>query len=324
MKLDTVLVISRHDGTELSDSSREVLTAARAIADRVVSATFGTPPVEELARYGADEILVVDPETVTSTGADLNHPAVWAALAVAGAEKVEPRAVLMASSYLGKEIAAQTAVQFDSGVVVDADGISAKNGQLAITKAVFSGQWATHDEIIRGIAVVALRPTAVEAQPTDASEAAVSPLEITVPERAKRTRLISRKKREQSGPSLAESQVVVVGGRGLDGDFGPAYELAELLGGAVGATRVACDEGWIDRSAQIGQTGETIAPKLYIGLGVSGAVHHTSGMLASETIVAICDDSEAPIFEIADFGIVGDLDDVLPQALAALKEAGIR
>lgn len=322
MKLDTVLVLSRHDGTALSDSSREVLTAARTIADRVVSATFGEPPVEELARYGADEILVVDPATVTATGADLNHPAVWAALATAAAEQVDPRAVLMASSYLGKEIAAQAAVQFDSGVVVDADAISADNGQLSITKAVFSGTWATHDEIIRGVAVVALRPTAVEASPTDSSDATVFPLEITVPERAKRTRLISRAKREQEGPSLAESQVVVVGGRGVDGDFGPARELAELLGGAVGATRVACDEGWIDYSAQIGQTGETVAPKLYIGLGVSGAVHHTSGMLASEHIVAVCDDSEAPIFEIADFGIVGDVGDVVPQAIAALREAG--
>lgn len=316
MNLDTVLVLSRHDGSVLSDSSREILTAARSIADRVVSATFGTPPVEELARYGADEILVVDPGTVP---ADPNHPAVWAALAVAAAEQVNPRAVLMASSYLGKEIAAQAAVQFDSGVVVDADAVSVTEGQLAITKAVFSGTWATHDEIIRGIAVVALRPTAVEAEATDRTEATVRPLEISVPERAKRTRLVSRTKREQDGPSLTESQVVVVGGRGVDGDFGPARELAELLGGAVGATRVACDEGWIDRSAQIGQTGETIAPKLYIGLGVSGAVHHASGMLASEHIVAICDDSEAPIFEIADFGIVGDVTTVLPQAMAALK-----
>jgi len=320
VKLDTVLVISRHDGTALSDSSREVLTAARNIADRVVSATFGEPPVDELARYGADEILVVDPETVS---ADLNHPAVWAALAAAGAEQVNARAVLMASSYLGKEIAAQAAVHFDSGVVVDADGIAADNGQLAITKAVFSGQWATHDEIIRGVAVVALRPTAVEAQPTESTTAVVSPLEITIPERAKRTRLVSRTKRDQSGPSLSESRVVVAGGRGLDGDFGPARELADLLGGAVGATRVACDEGWIERSAQIGQTGETIAPRLYVGLGVSGAVHHTSGMLASETIVAVCDDPEAPIFEIADYGIVGDLNDILPQAIAALKEAGL-
>lgn len=323
MKLDTVLVLSRHDGENLSESSREMLTAAREVADRVVSATFGTPPVAELARYGADEILVVDPETVTPSGADLNHPAVWAALAIAGAEKVSPRAIFMASSYLGKEIAAQAAVQLDSGVVTDADSVSVAGGQLTISKAVFSGAWATDGEIIRGIPVIALRPTAVEASATDKADAAVTDLEITVPERAKRTRLISLTKRENTGPNLAESQVVVVGGRGTDGDFGPVNELAELLGGAVGATRVACDEGWIDRSAQIGQTGETIAPNLYIGVGVSGAVHHTSGMLASERIVAICDDSEAPIFEIADFGIVGDINDVVPQAIEAIREAGL-
>ncbi|WP_077138277.1 electron transfer flavoprotein subunit alpha/FixB family protein [Flaviflexus massiliensis] len=323
MKVETVLVLSRHDGHELSESSREMLTAARNVADRVVSATFGEPPVAELARYGADEILAVDPATVEAAGADPNHPAVWSALAVAAAKQVNPRAVFLASSYLGKEIAAQTAVTLDSGVITDADSVTVDNNQLSITKAVFSGSWATSGEIIRGIPVVALRPTAVEAVATDRTEATVTPLTIEVPERAGRTRLVSRTVRENTGPNLTESQVVVVGGRGLDGDFGPARELAELLGGAVGATRVACDEGWIDRSAQIGQTGETIAPKLYIGLGVSGAVHHTSGMLASETIVAISDDAEAPIFEIADFGVVGDLDNVLPQAIAELKKAGL-
>lgn len=322
MKVETVLVLSRHNGQELSESSREMLTAARGVAERVVSATFGNPPVEELARYGADEILVADTAAIEATGADTNHPAVWSALAVAAVKAVNPRAVFLASSYLGKEIAAQTAVTLDSGVITDADSVTVENYQLNIAKAVFSGSWATKGEIIRGVPVVALRPTAVEAQATDRTEASVSPIEIEVPKRAIRTRLISRTTRENEGPNLSESQVVVVGGRGTDGDFGPVQELADLLGGAVGATRVACDEGWIDRSAQIGQTGETVAPKLYIGLGVSGAVHHTSGMLASETIVAVCDDSEAPIFEIADFGVVGDINDVVPQAIEELRKAG--
>lgn len=317
--IDTVLVLSRHDGVALSESSREMLTAGRSIGQKVVAATFGEPPVAELSRYGADEILVCDPATVEATGADLNDPAVWAALALAGAEAVNPGAIILASSYLGKEIAANIAVQLDSGLVTDADAVSHDGGSLVISKAVFSGTWATQGTIIRGIPVIALRPTAVTASPASKGEATVSPIEISVPSRARATRVVSRSPRSASGPSLVESQVVVCGGRGVDGDFSLVRELADKLGGAVGATRVACDEGWIERSAQIGQTGETVAPKLYIGLGVSGAVHHTTGMQASEKIVAVVDDPEAPILEIADFAVVGDLNEVVPQAIAALS-----
>ena len=121
-----------------------------------------------------------------------------------------------------------------------------------------------------------------------------------------------------SGPALSEARTVVVGGRGVDGDFDLVRSLAQPLDAAVGATRVACDEGWIERSAQIGQTGETISPRLYIGLGVSGAVHHTSGIQGAGTVVAICDDSEAPIFEMADFGVVGDVTEVVPQLVEEL------
>ena len=119
--------------------------------------------------------------------------------------------------------------------------------------------------------------------------------------------------------TVAAAEVVVVGGRGTNGDFGPVEALADLLGGAVGATRVATDEGWIAHDAQIGQTGVTVAPRLYIGAGVSGAVHHRGGMQSAGTIVAVNSDPEAPIFEIADLGIVGDLFEVLPQAIEELR-----
>lgn len=318
--IDTVLVLSRHDGTKLSESSREMLTAARSIGSKVVAVTFGEPPVDELSRYGADEIHVCDPATVEATGADLNDPAVWAGLALAGVTVANPQAIILASSYLGKEIAANIGVALDSGVVTDADAVSTDHGSLVISKAVFSGTWATEGTVIRGIPVIALRPTAVTAEPTDKAPASVFPIEIDVPNRARGVRVIERTPRSSTGPNLAESQIVVCGGRGVDGDFSMVKELADLLGGAVGATRVACDEGWIDRSAQIGQTGETVAPKLYIGLGVSGAVHHTTGMQASEKIVAVVDDPEAPILEIADFAVVGDINTVIPQAMESLKK----
>jgi electron transfer flavoprotein alpha subunit len=132
--------------------------------------------------------------------------------------------------------------------------------------------------------------------------------------------VVERTERPASGrPELGEAEVVIAGGRGTDGDFGPLEELADLLGAGIGATRVATDEGWIDRGAQIGQTGVTVAPRLYIGAGVSGAVHHRGGMQSAGTIVAVNSDPEAPIFEIADFGIVGDLFAVLPQLSAELR-----
>ncbi|GAB3217982.1 hypothetical protein GCM10027586_10990 [Kineococcus gypseus] len=120
-------------------------------------------------------------------------------------------------------------------------------------------------------------------------------------------------------PALAEAEVVVVGGRGTDGDFAPVEELADVLGGAVGATRVATDEGWIGHEAQVGQTGVTISPRLYVGAGVSGAVHHRGGMDASVTVVAVNEDPDAPIFEFADYGVVGDLTEVLPALSAEIR-----
>ncbi|WP_454925597.1 electron transfer flavoprotein subunit alpha/FixB family protein, partial [Actinomyces gerencseriae] len=146
-----------------------------------------------------------------------------------------------------------------------------------------------------------------------------APLDVPLSAEAAAVRLVSRERAAATaGPDLAGARTVVVGGRGVDGDFDLVRSLADSLGAAVGATRVACDEGWVERSAQIGQTGETISPRLYIGLGVSGAVHHTSGIQGAGTIVAVCDDSEAPIFEMADFGVVGDVTEVVPQLVSEL------
>ena len=164
-----------------------------------------------------------------------------------------------------------------------------------------------------------MRPGIAEVAAAKGAPLAAEPLEVPISAEAAAVRLVSREAISvASGPALSEARTVVVGGRGVDGDFDLVRSLAEPLDAAVGATRVACDEGWIERSAQIGQTGETISPRLYIGLGVSGAVHHTSGIQGAGTVVAICDDSEAPIFEMADFGVVGDVTEVVPQLVEEL------
>jgi electron transfer flavoprotein alpha subunit len=193
------------------------------------------------------------------------------------------------------------------------------DGAIVTTQQAFAATWTLRGRVTTPRAVVALKPNSAPARAVGAPTVpAVRMHDPVVPD--PRVRVVERTPRPSSGrPDLGEAQVVVVGGRGTDGDFSAIEDLADALGGAVGATRVATDEGWIGHEAQIGQTGVTISPRLYIGAGVSGAVHHRGGMVASGTVVAVDTDPDAPIFEFADFGVVGDLFTVLPQAAAEVR-----
>ena len=190
---------------------------------------------------------------------------------------------------------------------------------MVVDRSAFAGSWETRCAVTTPLAIVALKRNAVVAEPA-AVPSAPAVDRTAVPVTGVGAAVVERSVHAGTGgPDLASAQVVVAGGRGTEGDFTVLRELAEVLGGAVGATRVATDEGWIDHDTQIGQTGVTVAPRLYIGAGVSGAIHHRGGMQSAGTIVAINTDEEAPIFEIADLGIVGDLHTVLPQAIAELR-----
>lgn len=289
---------------------------ARECAEHVTILDAGVG-VDAARTAGADTVLsATDP-----SGAPLNltQPASIAEASEAALAVVDPAAVFFLSTYTMKDAAAQLAVSIDSGVVADVDAVSLDDsGALLLHKSIFSGSWASTAQVVRGVAVATIRPLGLP-EPLTGGEAEVRTLPVTLSEQATSIEVLAREEAATSGPVLTEAPVVVVGGRGVDGDFSYVRELAERLGGAVGATRVACDEGWIERSAQIGQTGATIAPQLYIGVGVSGAIHHTSGMQASQRIVAVCDDPDAPIFELADFGVVGDAETVIRQALEALN-----
>ena len=303
----------------------ELVSAARSLTDgEVVALALRRPAAaaaQAMARAGATRLLVAD----LGEAASLASPAADAVVAAVGA--VAPAAVLVVSDFHGKEIAGRSALLLDSVGVADAVGLEVVDGGLHASKLVLSGSWTTR---VRATGqsgrppIIAVRPGVFDAVDDAGAEAvATEALEVGLAPESAAVRLVSREQEgAASGPALPEARTVVVGGRGVDGDFDLVRSLAGPLGAAVGATRVACDEGWIERSAQIGQTGETISPRLYIGLGVSGAVHHTSGIQGTETIVAVCDDSEAPIFEMADFGVVGDVTEVVPQLvdeLARLK-----
>ncbi|GAA4288455.1 electron transfer flavoprotein subunit alpha/FixB family protein [Georgenia daeguensis] len=311
-----LLVVVDHVDGALTTPSAEVLTLARSLTTGGVSAVaLEAPDTAALARYGAGVVLVPELDGLSSTVSAVAAEAVLAAVAQA-----RPAAVLLVSSFAGKEIAARLAVALDSGAVVDASGVTVEAGALVASKVVLQGTWETTCEVTRGVPVIAVKPTVVEAVAVDGPEPEVVavPVEFSAPARA--VRVLSRTEHPRGGRApLGEARTVVVGGRGVEGDFSLVTELADELGAAVGATRVATDEGWIEHAAQVGQTGVTISPRLYIGIGVSGAIHHTAGMQAAQTIVAVNSDPEAPIFEMADLGIVGDLNDVLPQAIEELR-----
>ena len=305
--------------------SLELLTAARGLTGGDVIALalqpLGEPARAALAGAGATRLLTAD------LGESAHLPATAADAVVAAVGTVQPAAVLVVSDYRGKELAGRAAVLLDSACVSDATALEAggagDDSVLRASKLVLSGSWSTTVSVgsAGSAPIIAVRPGIAEVSAADGAPLTAEPLEVPVSAEATAVRLVSREATSvASGPALTEARTVVVGGRGVDGDFDLVRSLAEPLGAAVGATRVACDEGWIERSAQIGQTGETISPRLYIGLGVSGAVHHTSGIQGAGTVVAICDDSEAPIFEMADFGVVGDLAEVVPQLVEELAK----
>ncbi|WP_371151808.1 electron transfer flavoprotein subunit alpha/FixB family protein [Buchananella felis] len=332
MLTETLLVMVDHvgdaeQGYTLTTPSAELLTLARSLTsgDVVAVALNDAPDTAALGSHGASVVYTPDLAGYSPRVPAVVADAVQACIRKAGEGSSEgagePAAVLLVSNYRGKEVAARLAVSRASGAVVDATRLEVSGGELVATKSVLSGTWTTSYRITRGTPIVAVRPSSVSAEPL------ATPLDpVVVPvavEYSAEAQAVSVESSTHTGTAgkvpLAEAQTVVCGGRGTGGDFSLLEELADALGGAVGATRVATDEGWVDRSLQIGQTGVSVAPRLYIGAGVSGAIHHTSGMASSGTIVAIVDEDDAPITQIADLTVVGDMFEVVPQILAELR-----
>jgi electron transfer flavoprotein alpha subunit len=309
-----VLVLVDHSGGEVKKVTTELLTAARRLGEP--AAVWTGPGAEDgqarLAEFGATRVYVADSadfdDYVVAPKAEL--------LARLVAEK-SPAAVLVAGTAEGKEVAGRLAVKTNSGVLTDVIDITAGDDGPVTEHANFGGAVTVHAKVRKGTPIIAVRSNSVAAEPA-AGAAELVGVDITVSDAAKTARVTERVAAEKGErPDLAEAQIVVSGGRGTgsaDG-FKVIEELADALGAAVGASRAVTDAGWYPHQFQVGQTGKTVSPQLYIAVGISGAIQHRAGMQTSKTIVAINKDSEAPIFEIADYGVVGDLFKVVPQLL---------
>lgn len=318
-----LVLLDHHDG-HLRPPVLELVTAARSFGAPVHGIWFGDGldgALPGLGRAGLERVYRVGAGAAGAVAADLRSTPVAADVLVAVVTEHRPAVVLLTSTFDNKEIAARLGAATGAGVIVDAGALAFADGRLVADTAAFAGTWLSRCAITTPLAVLAVKANSVHAQDAPVATAPeVVDVVAAVSDRVRPVTLVERSERPTSGrPELGEAEVVIAGGRGTNGDFSVIEELADLLGAGVGATRVATDEGWIDRGAQIGQTGVTVAPRLYIGAGVSGAVHHRGGMQSAGTIVAVNSDPEAPIFEIADFGIVGDLFTVLPQAIEEIR-----
>ncbi|WP_062467144.1 electron transfer flavoprotein subunit alpha/FixB family protein [Demequina maris] len=313
--MSTVAVLVEAREGVVTQPTFEALTLARTLGTPVAVWIGEEPAAAEAASlgvYGAEEVRVV------AVGDEARLPA-KAAAALADATG-DAAVVLMISNFVNKEVATRLALATGAGVVVDAAGAELVDGHVETMQTVFAATWNVRTRIATDKAIVGIRPNTTQAVPAETPGAAiVVGVADNLPE-ARETVVALEPVPAPEGVPLAEAPVVVSGGRGTNGDYTLVRELAELLGGAVGASRDATDEGWISHEHMVGQTGTTVTPALYVACGISGAVHHRGGMQASGTIVAVNIDPDAPIFEIADFGVVGDLGDVIPQAIARIKE----
>ncbi|AOS62160.1 electron transfer flavoprotein subunit alpha/FixB family protein [Actinoalloteichus hymeniacidonis] len=309
--MSEVLVLVDHADGEVKKNTFELLTLARRLGEPV-AVVVGAPGVaakakEALAGYGAAKVYAAESASATEL---LITPEVDALGLLV--ERVAPAGVLVGATITGKEIAGRVAARIGSGVLVEVDDVDAEG---VATQAVFGGAYVVKSKVTTGVPVYSVRPGALEAEAT-AGAGAEETVELPEPQGATVTRITGREPIVGGDrPELTDASVVVSGGRGVGSaeSFSVVEQLADVLGAAVGASRAAVDSGYYPGQFQVGQTGKSVSPQLYIALGISGAIQHRAGMQTSKTIVAINKDAEAPIFEIADFGVVGDLFSVAPQ-----------
>ncbi|WP_457206183.1 electron transfer flavoprotein subunit alpha/FixB family protein [Nocardioides sp. P5_C9_2] len=311
--MSEVLVVIDHAEGEVKKPTYELLTIARRLGEP--SAVFfgaagqGDAVAEKVKAYGAEKVYVIDDAELKGY---LVAPKAEALQQLV--ETSSPAAVLIPSTFEGKEIGARLAIKIGSGLITDAVDVQSGDGGPVTTQSVFAGNYTVQAKVTTGTPIITVKPNSA-APEESAGAGAVEAFAVTISDVAKTAQIIASQPRQSTGrPELTEAAIVVSGGRGTGGNFEPIEAFADSLGAAVGASRAAVDSGWMPHAFQVGQTGKTVSPQLYVANGISGAIQHRAGMQTSKTIVAVNKDEEAPIFELVDFGVVGDLHTVLPAA----------
>ena len=312
--MSTVLILADFSGDHATKTTAELATAAARIGS--VSAVVLAPAGKGAALAATVNLGPISNVIVIESNDFASHGVAAVADALAGVVKDKsPAALLIASHAFGKEVAARVAILTESGIITDAVDVSA---DVTATQLVFGGSTTVHSQVSQGTPIITVRPNSIDADLSAASPA-IENATAAISDVAKKATIASSQPPVKGGrPELTEANIVVSGGRGTDGNFGAVEAFADLLGAAVGASRAATDAGWYPHSHQVGQTGKTVSPQLYVACGISGAIQHRAGMQTSKTIVVVNKDPEAPLFDIADFGVIGDLFNVLPQATAAV------
>jgi len=322
--MSELLVLIDHSNGQPRKISLQLLAAARTVAADlgadVAAVWLGPGAGDAAATLGAHGAARIHSWDSPDAKAFVTLPQVEALQQLVSTSS--PAAMLFASSNHVKDVAARLALRVGGGVITDATGLAVESGALVATKEVFGGDVITTSRVAEGsLALVGIAPNAFAAEESGGAAAEVVPFDVTLTDAARAaavTEVVQQASADR--PDIAEAAIVVSGGRGL-GDasgFGLLEQLADLLGAGVGASRAATDAGWYPHRYQIGQTGRTIAPTLYLGAGISGAIQHRAGMQTSQYVVAVNKDPEAPIFQIADFGVVGDLHQVVPKLIEAI------
>jgi electron transfer flavoprotein alpha subunit len=308
------LILADFSGDHATKTTAELATAAARIGS--VSAVVLAPAGKGAALAATVNQGPISNVIVIESNDFASHGVAAVADALAGVVKDKaPAALLIASHAFGKEVAARVAILTESGIITDAVDVSA---DATATQLVFGGSTTVHSQVSQGTPIITVRPNSIDADFSAASPA-IENATAAISDVAKKATIASSQPPVKGGrPELTEANIVVSGGRGTDGNFGAVEAFADLLGAAVGASRAATDAGWYPHSHQVGQTGKTVSPQLYVACGISGAIQHRAGMQTSKTIVVVNKDPEAPLFDIADFGVIGDLFNVLPQATAAV------
>jgi electron transfer flavoprotein alpha subunit len=318
-----VLILAEIRDGNVRNVTFEALSAAKQIAEggQVSAAVFGSKAdsaVDTLAQRGADKVYVVNNSLLDQYATEA-----FAAAFTEVINQANPDAILLGHTALGKDLAPRVAQRLGLGLISDCTAVEVVDGTPVFTRPIYAGKAFVKKKVVSGTIFATIRPNNIAPTESDASRSAEKvEVAVNISADAVRTKVKEVVKKTAGGVDLSEAKIIVSGGRGVKSaeGFEPLKELAGVLGAAVGASRGACDAGYADYSLQIGQTGKVVTPDLYIACGISGAIQHLAGMSNSKVIVAINKDPEANIFNVADYGIVGDLFEVVPALSAALKD----